>query len=219
MLQTEAELETAMRTVLAAAADPGESISKADLLQLVLDFANQGILAGALLRVPGLHLPRAVFDAGMKSIVVTGATDGEGNKVDGLFPRLQDQLNKDLLSIARHRLAAARLTEIRKAAARMVLIPRYPSTGAVQYHHLPENHEAVFSYTLILLLRDEHEVGGIGQCRLPGCDAFYLRRLRPKRSPYCTDEHSTQARKAAGAARQRKLRGDPIAKPTPRRHK
>jgi hypothetical protein len=205
-VRTEVEIEAAIRSLLAVAdASADQYVSKAELIDLVIAFANQGTLSGVLLRVPGLHVPRALLEGGMTTMVVTGATDGAGKRADGVFGRLQVQLQKDLLAIARHKMTAARFAEIGREAARMVLVPRYPSDrrDSVRYHHLPESLTAVIAYVLVLL-EGEREFGGVAQCRLDGCTSFYLRRGRPKRSPYCSDEHATKARKAAGAKRQKR---------------
>lgn len=220
-VQTEAELENAIHSLHAVAdANADQIVSTVELIELVLAFANHGTLAGVLLRAPGLHLPRALFEAGMKSLTVAGATDGQGKKADGQFGQMQEQLRKDLLAIAQHKLTPTRLTEIRTDASRMLLVPRYSGAepGIVRYYHLGEL-AAIVAHALLLLC-NERAVGGVAQCRLPGCTSFYLRRGRPKRSPYCTDGHASQARRKSGAERQERyrmgLKGK--TKQAPRRH-
>jgi predicted RNA-binding Zn ribbon-like protein len=214
-VQAETELDTAIRVALAAAdANAGQTVSEVELLGLVLKFANEGAISGALLYVPGVQVPRSLVKAGMTSLVIAGdATDGQGKRLDGPFIRLRDQARKDLAAISGHKLTSARLTEIQKQAGRMVLIPRYSGRNqdGVRYHHLPESLAPVIAYALVLLVNAK-PADGVAQCRLPGCTAFYLRRGRPKRAIYCTDEHATHARKSAGAERQERYRNKPTAK-------
>lgn len=211
------ELDSAIALALAAAeTNADQTVSEAGLLDLVLNFANNSVLSGALLHVPGIRLPRQFFEAGMKSLVIGDngeraderPDDGEPLRTERTLVRLREQLRKDLQALSVGKQPAARLAEIHKQAGRMVLVPRYGPGSVVRYHYLPQSLDAVVAHAIVLLAG----ANKVARCKLPGCTAFYLRRGRPKRAIFCTDEHAAQARKKSGAERQERYRNKPTTK-------
>lgn len=194
------ELQGALKTVLdVAEQSKSPALSEGELSRAVVEFANQGVLRGPLLFVPGLAIPAAFFQTGMKQLDVT---------MDPVLPAQRDQLRKDLAAVVAGQVAARTISRLRKSARRIVMTPGGASGRSV--HYLPESMEALLAHVVGKLRDDAVSDGGdLRQCKTCGLFFFSSDRTRETGRPreaYCSNECMLQQHRSDSAERVRRYR-------------
>jgi hypothetical protein len=177
MSATPSQLLPAIEVVLRTTESvPVPDLKKADLVQLAVDdFANRGIVRGALLRVPGLGLAPLVLAAGFN--VDEGQLAVLTHIPDEPLTQVYAQFRGDLQAIVHGKVTPEMRTRIADIG-RMVLVESPIVKGrrlVTSKLYLPTSLSAALAYVLGQLMKaGTGEKSDLRHCRLPSCGRFFF---------------------------------------------
>jgi hypothetical protein len=207
--------EAIVTLVDAASSSSAPAIEEKELVRRVLQFANTGQPKG----LPGV---RTAEHGGQSFVLLPPDVE-----------KWQVELRKDLGSVIKDELSGPAAARLRKQAARQVMVPVFQfERGALQisYRHFVGEAEGmglqtVLAFVVLRVLSNERLREDVKQCRLAGCERFFLAsdELTDSSAPgrrryrYCSPEHMAKAQ-TSGAERTRRWR-EKSKKLTPAKHK
>jgi len=237
---TQKQMQDAAATILKGArGQPGPALTERELLQLVVNFANGGKLAGPLLHAPGVRflVPLERSQDGQRW--VAGTLDHDPTAADVAptehLAQLRAQLTQDLASAIGKGLPQKDLDRLKSAASQMVATPAYEIQQQrqgrsyaqrrhlhVRWHYVPLSLEATLALAVLWLRDDDLKLGAdLKRCKLETCGRFFFSSARAEqtgkqagRPPelYCDNAHMIEAHKATAAERTRRWREKKMSK-------